>query len=127
MGVPMMAQPVPQAVGMPKAIDPKAAPPTVAAANGAVMSVTECPVGISVPDGPNAFVDAPVDVGKKGWLPEWNGPGRIWVSADYLYWWVKDGPANAALITTSGTASSGILGAADTRRVFGQDRLITTV
>jgi hypothetical protein len=48
------------------------------------------------------------------------GP-RAWVSADYLVWWVKNGPVSTPLLTTGPAAGLGVLGAVGTRPV-GEDR-----
>lgn len=44
---------------------------------------------------------------------------RFWASADYLLWWVKDGPSHYPFLTTSPPASAGILGAPGTTVLFG--------
>jgi Putative beta barrel porin-7 (BBP7) len=46
-------------------------------------------------------------------------PEILWASAEYLVWWVRSGPSPVPLVTTSGTASQGILGNPDTRVLIG--------
>jgi hypothetical protein len=46
---------------------------------------------------------AALDVG----APERPDPGRNWVRADYLLWWVKDGPVPVPLATQGGTFAAG--------------------
>lgn len=45
--------------------------------------------------------------------------GCVWVSADYLLWWIKDAPAPVPLVATGPVSSSGLLGAPGTSVVFG--------
>jgi hypothetical protein len=47
-------------------------------------------------------------------------PGRIWVSAEYLLWWIKDDHV-PPLVTAGPPGSSGILGTPGTTVVFGGD------
>jgi hypothetical protein len=44
---------------------------------------------------------------------------RFWASAEYLLWWVKDGPSNYPLLTTGPSAGQGILGAPGTVTLYG--------
>jgi hypothetical protein len=50
-------------------------------------------------------------------------PGRFWLSADYLLWWIKDGHV-PPLVTTSPASSGGILTNAGTVTLFGPDSSI---
>src|SRR5262245_37055176 len=46
---------------------------------------------------------------------------RLWMGAEYLLWWFKNGPTPGPLVTTSPANAStpGVLGAPETRVVFG--------
>lgn len=44
---------------------------------------------------------------------------RVWVGADYLLWWVKQGPSSFPLLTTSPPASRGVPGQPGTVVLFG--------
>jgi hypothetical protein len=51
-------------------------------------------------------------------------PVRLYGSVEYLYWWLREGHI-PPLLTTSSFASGGLLGQADTRVLYGDDRLET--
>jgi hypothetical protein len=53
------------------------------------------------------------------------GPEKIWLSLDYLLWWVRSGPLNAPLVTTGSPldAIPGALGQPHTRVLFGNQPL----
>ncbi len=46
-------------------------------------------------------------------------------SADYVLWWLREGRLPAPTLTTSSQASQGLLDKADTRVLYGDDRLRT--
>lgn len=46
-------------------------------------------------------------------------PSRGWVKADYLLWWVKDGPSATPLLTTAPPGSFGVPGQPGTVELFG--------
>lgn len=50
---------------------------------------------------------------------------RLWVSADYLLWWVKNGPLGVPLVTTGSLADAapGALGQPGTRVLFGNNSI----
>lgn len=51
---------------------------------------------------------------------EWSEPGpQWWAQADYLLWWVKDGPSPFPLLTTGPPASQGVPGRPGTVVLFG--------
>jgi len=52
-------------------------------------------------------------------------PCRLWMGAEYLLWWFKNGPTPGPLVTTSPANAStpGVLGAPETRVVFGDEGL----
>lgn len=56
-------------------------------------------------------------------IPSLKPVPRIWASAEYLYWWEKDGPLDAPLVTTSpnGTmsANAGVIGQPSTQILYG--------
>lgn len=43
----------------------------------------------------------------------------FWGGAEYLVWWIKDGPMNVPLVTTSPPGSLGVIGAPGTEVLFG--------
>jgi hypothetical protein len=49
---------------------------------------------------------------------------HVWLGAEYLYWWLREGRLPATL-TTSAAASQGLLGRPDTQVLYGDDRLET--
>jgi hypothetical protein len=49
--------------------------------------------------------------------------GHIWVHAEYLLWWVENGPLKVPLVTTGPPASLGILGRPGTTVLFGNNDL----
>ena len=53
-------------------------------------------------------------------VPACAGP-RFWIGAEYLLWWVKEGPLPTPLVTTSPLGSAGILGMPGTTVLFGGD------
>jgi Putative beta barrel porin-7 (BBP7) len=65
--------------------------------------------------------------GSVDWCGASQGPwfGGIWARNDYLLWWGR-GVALSPLATTSSQSSLGVLSAADTRVVLGDDRVDTT-
>src|SRR5581483_9513288 len=87
-------------VGTPSALPAGATEPatdTKADKSAAPAQAPACPpetdVGISIPEGPNAFNADPHALDKKFWIfPVWDGPGRVWASADYLLWWIRKQP-----------------------------------
>jgi hypothetical protein len=81
-------------------------------------------LGVEIPDEPNAFSGVSPPPAPKWWqLPALNGPGRVWASADYLYWWIKDGPVPGPLVTSGTTDSQGVLGNAGTVVLLGDKGL----
>jgi hypothetical protein len=49
---------------------------------------------------------------------------RLYFGAEYLLWWLREGRI-PAILTTSSPAAAGVLGAPDTRVLYGDDRLET--
>ena len=52
-------------------------------------------------------------------MPHYDGTEVVWLSADYLLLWIKDGPLHTPLITTGSQTTLGVLGNSDTSVVFG--------
>src|SRR4029077_9074026 len=50
--------------------------------------------------------------------------GTFSVDVDYIHWWLREGRV-PGLLTTCSSASRGFLGQADTRVLYGDDRLAT--
>jgi hypothetical protein len=55
-----------------------------------------------------------------------SGPNRLELRADLLLWWVKSSAA-PALLTTSSPEFNGILGQGDTRVIYGNDQLASSL
>jgi hypothetical protein len=84
----------------------------------------EADVGISIPEGPNAFNADPHALDKKFWIfPVWDGPGKVWVSADYLLWWIRKQPVPGPLVTSGTTSSLGIFGSPGTSVLAGDSEI----
>lgn len=46
-------------------------------------------------------------------------PLRFWANAEYLLWWIEDGPAGFPLLTSGTTASQGVIGVSGTNILIG--------
>lgn len=66
---------------------------------------------------PEEIVTAATDVAP------WNGH-RFYADVEYVLWWLREGRL-PPILTTSSTASEGLLGQPDTRVLYGDDRLET--
>jgi hypothetical protein len=71
----------------------------------------------SLPQGPPAVPAEPVP--ECATEPAGCAAPGLWVSGEYLLWWVKDGPLPVPLVTTGPPDSLGVLGAHDTSVVGG--------
>jgi hypothetical protein len=64
------------------------------------------------------------DKGSDCWGPGWeNVSPSLWVNAEYLVWWIKNGPLATPLVTVGTTASQGIPGNPGTAALFGNGSL----
>jgi hypothetical protein len=53
-----------------------------------------------------------------------NGPAELWwVQADYLLWWMKNGPLPVPVLTAGSAENGGVLGAPDTKVLLGNSSL----
>ncbi len=94
------------------------------AATPAPECAPEADFGVSVPEGPNAFNPDPHALDKKFWIfPLYEGPGRLWVSGEYLLWTIRREPVPGPLVTTGLGASPGILGSPGTAVLVGDEPL----
>lgn len=93
-----------------------AAPPAVAVP--APEAIAAPPVPLPAP--PAAPLAAPAFHPYWGPAEPYNAwSNRMWISNEYLLWWVKNGPLPVPLITASSAADVGTLGAPTTQVLFG--------
>src|SRR5207245_2423790 len=71
------------------------------------------------PVGPQQCAPAGMLCGAPAKSSPGDGTEAVWGSIDYVVSWIKKGPMPATLVTTGGTTNLGVLGASDTRVVFG--------
>jgi hypothetical protein len=94
---------------------PKVCPPT----GEAPVLPPESGCGIDLADGPNAFTAKPKKSELDWHLPALEGPDRVWVTGEYLLWWLKDAPVPGPLVTSGPAGSGAILGNAGTSVLVG--------
>src|SRR5689334_22841811 len=107
---------------------PGAPAPQWPGAVAAAPAVPAAPVGPAAPAPPRPLLAAPVPYHG---IPETIGgcrviavqdvpPNRLWFSADYLLWWIRDSHLPPLVTTSSSTAlNAGALGGPDTHVLFG--------
>jgi hypothetical protein len=101
------------AVGQPNASQPTASAPSPA--NTKATGQEQAPVaGCETP----LVIDGDEDHHPACEPSHGCGNGRIWVEAEYLLWWIKNGSVPVTLVTTGTPASLGILGRQGTLPLF---------
>jgi hypothetical protein len=113
------SQPLPGRSAPKEAIAAPKESPTAPSGTQAKETATEClPTHLADCEGP------PVIDGDEDCHPHKNcGNGRVWVDAEYLLWWIKNGPVPVTLVTTGTPASQGVLGVPGTVPLFQDSNL----
>jgi hypothetical protein len=62
---------------------------------------------------------------RRAWVVDGDGSSRLWLQADFLLWFIKDGPLNVPLVTTGSTSDTnpGALGQPHTQVLYGNSGL----
>jgi Putative beta barrel porin-7 (BBP7) len=127
--VPTLPAPVAQPNGATAApAPPQTAPPLLPAPAplpGPAIGAMPTPGPIVVPPAPPGPYLVPDGETGHFWHLENDGAGRLWLQADFLLWFIKDGPLNVPLVTTGNPndANPGALGQPHTQVLFGDSKL----
>ncbi len=117
-GLAVAQQPASSAVPAPLPAGPAAAPKAAAAPTANPVQVQPIPSIISASS--TEFWAQPSEVVPPA--PPERPCDHVWITGEYLLWWMKDAPLPVPLVT-AGTTGNGVLGAADTVVLFGGHNL----